>query len=105
MKLLWPLALSICAGLSAEAAADVVEISQKGRSFQPTTIDIHVGDTIRIHNDDEYTHNVYVKSSDFNFDSDEQAPGDLQEIKFTHVGTYEVLCHIHPKMKLVVHVQ
>src|SRR5665213_3536726 len=101
----WILA-GLLIGLALPAMANVVEVSQKGRKFQPDTVDLMVGDTLKIHNDDEFLHHVYVKSPDYNFDSEEQPPGkDVTLPPFTHVGEYNVLCGIHPKMKLVVHVK
>jgi plastocyanin len=38
------------------------------------------------------------------FDSDEKSPGETLKQPFTRTGTFEVRCHIHPKMKLLVHV-
>jgi hypothetical protein len=39
------------------------------------------------------------------FDSDEQPPGQNVTLRFPVTGTFEVRCHIHPKMDLVVHVR
>jgi plastocyanin len=35
----------------------------------------------------------------------EQPPGKTVDIVFTHAGSYNVLCNIHPKMRLEVHVE
>ena len=42
--------------------------------------------------------------SDGLFDSDEKKPGQTLTQTFPRSGTFEVHCHIHPKMKLVVRV-
>jgi len=86
------------------ALADTVEVSQKGRKFLPDSISIKVGDVVKIRNDDEFLHHIYVTSPDFSFDSEEEPPGNSVEIKFTKPGDFNVLCRIHPKMKLTVHV-
>ncbi len=91
--------------LSGAAFAADVDVTQRGRAFDPSTLDIKVGDTVHFHNDDEFIHHVYVKSPDFNFDSDEQPPGETIEIRFTHAGDFDVQCAIHPKMHLLVHVK
>ena len=85
-------------------AANTLEISQKGRKFLPDSIAIKVGDVLHIRNDDEFLHHIYVTSPDFNFDSEEEPPGNSVDIKFTKTGDFNVLCRIHPKMKLAVHV-
>jgi plastocyanin len=38
------------------------------------------------------------------FDSDEKNPGEKLVQPFARSGTFEVKCHIHPKMRLVVKV-
>ena len=37
-------------------------------------------------------------------DSGERAPGQILVDEFPDTGTFEARCHIHPKRKLVVHV-
>ena len=105
MRILLALVVSAMLSVSVDAVAGTVDVSQKGRKFLPDSVELRVGDTLRIHNDDEFLHHIYVASPDFNFDSEEQAPGNNIELKFTHPGDYNVQCRIHPKMKLVVHVK
>jgi plastocyanin len=91
-------------GLSMQASAASFDISQKGRRFDPAMIEIKVGDTLLIHNDDEFTHHIYVNSPNFNYDSDDQPPGKTLDVTFPRAGDYTVRCEIHPKMQLLVHV-
>ncbi len=83
-------------------AAQIHGVSQKGRMFQTKEIDIARGDTIRFANDDDFLHQIYIKSPSFTFESDEQAPGQSIDVRFPQ-GTFEVRCRIHPKMLLIVH--
>jgi plastocyanin len=81
-------------------------ISQKGREFHPGQIAIKRGDTIQIVNDDgDLLHHAYIDAKDFSFDSGDQQPGSRTDITFPVAGTFDVLCAIHPKMKLQVKVQ
>ena len=81
-------------------------VSQKGREFHPTEISISRGDTIRIVNDDgDLLHHAYVDSAAFSFDSGDQKPGSITSVTFPATGDFNVLCAIHPKMLLVVHVR
>ncbi len=81
-------------------------ISQKGREFHPGDMKIKRGDTIEIVNDDgDLLHHAYIDSPKFSFDSGDQQPGSRTDITFPIAGDFDVLCAIHPKMKLVVHVQ
>jgi plastocyanin len=86
-------------------AGDSIRISQKGRAFNLKEITVEHGDVVHFGNDDEFIHQIYVKSSDFNFDSDESEPGNTIDVKFAKPGVFEVHCHIHPKMGLVVTVK
>ena len=81
------------------------QVSQRGREFRPGQLDIKRGDIVGIVNDDEdLSHHAYVASEHFNFDSGDQEPGHDVDIPFTVAGTFNVLCGIHPKMRLVVRV-
>ena len=87
-------------------AAPQNTISQKGREFHPGEINIKRGDTIQIVNDDaDLLHHAYVDSDKFTFDSGDEKPGSITPVTFTVAGDFDVLCAIHPKMKLVVHVR
>lgn len=80
-------------------------VSQKGRAFQPNSLVVTRGDTITIVNDDsDLLHHAYVDSPTFSFDSGDQEPGSRTPVTFTQTGVFQVLCGIHPKMKLVVRV-
>ena len=81
---------------------DAHTIVQQGRAFRPAEVTINRGETLTFTNNDEFIHQVYVAGL---FDSDERAPGQNLTESFPESGTFEVRCHIHPKMKLVVHVK
>src|ERR1700739_4484985 len=81
-------------------------ISQKGREFHPGEIAIKRGETIQIVNDDgDLLHHAYVDSPKFSFDSGDQKAGSKTDVTFPVAGDFDVLCAIHPKMRLAVHVQ
>lgn len=109
------LALTTCASLVLGIASGVLIVdrlqaagtivSQKGRLFQPETLTLTKGETIVIVNDDsDLLHHAYVDSPNFSFDSGDQEPGSRTPVTFTERGVFQVLCGIHPKMKLVVRV-
>lgn len=90
---------------SAALAAETHHITQKKRSFSQPEITVNAGDTVQFGNDDEFIHQVYVDSPSFKVDTAESEPGNNIDVKFTARGDFEVHCHIHPKMLLLVHVQ
>jgi len=98
-------ALVIAAGTLVGLALPPYAISQKGRQFHPGEISIKRGETLQIVNDDgDLLHHAYIDSPKFAFDSGDQQPGTRTDISFPTPGDFEVLCAIHPKMRLVVHV-
>ncbi|MHB2209299.1 cupredoxin domain-containing protein [Methylobacterium sp. CM6257] len=103
------LALGLGAGcgllLTGQLQASGIAVSQKGRMFHPGNLVVTRGETITFVNDDsDLLHHAYVESDSFNFDSGDQEPGSRTPVAFTERGTFQVLCGIHPKMKLVVRV-
>lgn len=97
----------VAVGLLAGAAlgANPFLISQKEQEFRPREIMIKRGNTLRFVNDDgELLHHAYLNSDTFEFDSGDQQPGSQFDVVFSVGGDYTVLCGIHPKMKLAVHV-
>ena len=78
-------------------------VSQKERTFFPHVLEIARGNTVHELNDDgELIHHAYVATEAFSFDSGEQDPGSITDIRFTAAGTFTVRCRIHPKMSLIV---
>ncbi|MGH6869518.1 MAG: cupredoxin domain-containing protein [Methylocella sp.] len=104
-------AAALCAAIlfgalaAAAWASESHRISQQGRAFDKKEITIDAGDVVDFTNDDEFIHQIYVQSPAMSFDSAESYPGNTIELKFPTRGTFEVHCHIHPKMRLVVNVR
>lgn len=86
----------------AAQAADNRRIVQKGRAFRPGTVTIMRGEALTFTNDDSFIHQIYV---DGQFDSEEKGPGENINQTFLRTGTFQVRCHIHPTMKMTVHVK
>jgi plastocyanin len=102
----WSATFMLLGALAGTAlGAATYQVSQKGRAFLPGELTIRRGEIVRIVNDDgDLLHHAYVDSERFNFDSGDQAPGSKTDVTFSVPGTYSILCGIHPKMKLIVHV-
>lgn len=93
-------------GVMGTLAAPQYTVSQKGREFHPNVLTIHPGESILIVNDDgDLRHHAYIDSDKFNFDSGDQEPGSKTTLTIPVAGDFDVLCAIHPKMKLTVHVK
>jgi plastocyanin len=77
------------------ANGKIVDISIQGFAFNPESVGISPGDTVRWTNKDSATH--IVKGS--TFESGSLAKGDTYEFVFTEPGVYNYICSIHPSMK------
>jgi plastocyanin len=86
----------------ARAADRNIVIVQKGRAFRPAEVTIARGQTVTFTNEDSYLHQIYAAGL---FDSEEKAPGENLNETFTQTGTFLVRCHIHPTMRMTVHVR
>lgn len=80
-------------------------IAQADRKFQISAVTIDAGDVLRFSNDDPYIHQIYIDSPGFKFESSEQPPQQVIEVRFPTPGVYTVMCHIHPTMRLTVTVK
>jgi plastocyanin len=104
----WILAIAAALVMIGGAAWAVVshQVSQAGRLFRPAEITIKRGEMVELLNDDgDLLHHAYIDSDRMNFDSGDLRPGARASITFPVVGDFLVLCAIHPKMKLLVHVK
>ena len=96
------IAVLLLAASPAFAADPAHTVVQSGRAFHPAQVTIAKGESLTFTNNDEYPHQIFVIGL---FDSEEKAPGENLTESFTRAGTFEVHCHIHPRMKLTVHVK
>lgn len=97
-------ALVIFTGLSAGALAANQMIYQKGRVFSSENVSVKKGEALTFINDDSIPHNIMsaTKGSEFNLGS--QAPGTSTDVTFKEPGDVQVICAIHPRMKMMVKV-
>jgi plastocyanin len=86
-------------------AADTIQVSQRNRVFNPDNLQLERGSVVHIVNDDRVTHHIYIDSATMSFDSGEQPIGHTVDVRFDKAGSFEVLCAIHPTMRLKVSVK
>jgi len=99
------LSLALLGTLAATTAlAGEVMIGQKGQKFSEEAVSIKAGDTIKFMNDDNISHNVMSKGPSGSKNAGLQKAGDATTITYDKAGEHEVVCGIHPKMKLHVKV-
>ncbi len=74
-----------------EAAVSIID-----RSFQPSQIEVHLGDAVMWSNDDGEGHTVTAVDGEFN--SGVLTVGDEFSMVFETPGSYDYFCAIHPGM-------
>jgi plastocyanin len=104
MRQLTLLTIVITAGLSAGAFAATEVIHQQGRAFSAESVTIKKGEALTFLNDDTVPHNIMSASKGNEFNLGSQAPGSSTDVTFKEAGDVQVICAIHPRMKLTVKV-
>jgi cytochrome c peroxidase len=97
-----------CAGLVigiSTAAVAATTISQKDKTFSEESVTVKAGEKVKFVNDDNVTHNLTLKTPGGKMKPGVlEKPGEDTEFVFDEVGSYEVRCLIHPKMKMSIEV-
>jgi plastocyanin len=96
--------LVVFAGLSTGALAATEVIHQQGRTFSSESITVKKGDAITFLNDDTVPHNVMSASKGNEFNLGSLPPGSSTDVTFKESGDVQVICAIHPRMKMAVKV-
>src|SRR5262245_28568278 len=105
MRKLVPITLAILAGLSVGALAAANQpIYQKGKVFSAESVTLKKGEALTFVNDDTIPHNILSASKGNEFNLGSQAPGAATDVAFKEAGDVQVLCAIHPRMKMMVKV-
>jgi plastocyanin len=104
MRRLALLALAISTGLSAGALAANQMIHQQGRVFSSESVTLKKGEALTFVNDDTVPHNIISTSKGNEFNLGSQPPGTSTDVTFKEAGDVQVICAIHPRMKMSVKV-
>ena len=104
MRKLASLMIVVVAGLSAGALAANLTISQKGRMFSSESVTIKKGEALTFVNDDTVPHHIISTSTGNEVNLGSQPPGAATDVTFKQAGDVQVICAIHPRMKMTVKV-
>ena len=102
MRKLILLTLAIVAGLSAGALAATQMVHQQGRMFSAESLSVRKGDALTFLNDDTVPHNIMSASKGNEFNLGSLPPGSSTDVAFKDDGDVQVICAIHPRMKMMV---
>ena len=81
-----------------DATADVLEIRQRDKQFEPDVAVVLKGSTVTFPNDDRIDHNVYSNSRTAHFDLGLYKAGTTKEVTVRRTGTVDIFCNVHPDM-------
>ena len=95
----------IVLALATSVSAKNWVIDQKGKTFIPSALTVHVGDTITFKNSDPFAHNAYTDEETNEFDVGMQATGKETKMTVNSAESFSIECAIHPNMLLEVTVQ
>ena len=95
--------LLLLVGISAYAKNWVVD--QRGKTFIPSKLVVHKGDTITFLNHDPFAHNAYTDDEANEFDVGMQPSGKKTMMRVKAKESFNVECAIHPNMLLEVTVK
>ena len=98
-------ALAFVSGAAVAAFAAEQTVTQKGKVFSKPEVTLKKGDTIVFVNDDTVAHNIYSATAGNDFNLGSQPPGKSVSVTFDKPGDIDVMCAIHPLMKMKVKVQ
>jgi plastocyanin len=104
MRTLALLTIVVVSGLSVGAFAATEVIHQQGRAFSAESVTVKKGDAVTFLNDDTVPHNIMSASKGNEFNLGSQAPGTSTDVTFKEAGDVQVICAIHPRMKMMVKV-
>ena len=100
-----PTAVAFLLGVAvASALAAEHTIHQKGKVFSTAELAIKKGDTVVFLNDDNITHNVLSVTPGNDFNLGAIGPGNSTPLTFTKAAVVDIICAIHPSMKMQVKV-
>jgi plastocyanin len=92
--------LASCAGASAAAVSATPVVTTtvtmaKSYRFEPIAIQVRAGSTVTWHNDDNFTHSVFVH--DGSGRNPVAAPGQSVSLTFETPGEFTYTCSFHPQ--------
>lgn len=97
-------AMLICLASGAAYAVARHRVDQAGLRFSVESLEIQRGDRVTFSNHDRSSHNITIRGGAMAFNGGLQRPGEDVEVPFTAAGRYQVICGIHPRMRMDVEV-
>ena len=85
------------------ASKDAITVALRDGTLTPSTIVVPIGSTLRIRNDDDFAHELYVPGLK-GFDAVETSPGATRTIQMEQTGTFALRDKLAPYVRGNMHV-
>lgn len=95
----------LVASRAARAQDAVVTVSIEQQRFEPASLSIQAGTTVRWVNNEKRTSHSILFKGEGGLESERLLPGDSWQRRFEHPGRYPYTCGPHPEMNGVVEVR
>ena len=83
-----------------DAAGAGAQVGLKASRFDPTVVEVAVGESVTFTNNDPFNHTITSKDdSPIEYDSGNLGDGETFEQTYDEAGTYAFFCKIHPTMR------
>lgn len=94
------LTLALLSAGCAEQGTSTTTVDMENNQFDPSSIEVEPGETIKFVNKDSVTHTVHITDQDGNdvFGNTEVQPGENITVTIEEEGTYNLNCEIHAGM-------
>jgi plastocyanin len=96
----------VCGATVATVAFAATEktITQKDKVFSESEVTLKVGDSLVFVNDDTIAHNALSMSPGNQFNLGSMKPGTSTPVTFKNAGDVQIICAMHPSMRMKVKV-
>ncbi len=98
-------AVTLISVAKAEEKLITHEVTQNKLLFAVEKLSVKTGESVNFKNNDRTPHNIMIRNNGMMENSGLQKPGENVVIEFANAGVYDVMCGIHPKMKMKVEVE
>ena len=90
--------MALAVGACSPAVAQTVDVVIRDYQFDPATIEIKVGQTVKWSNGEKRTSHSLVFQGPLSFETERLFPGESWVRHFAQPGTYPYHCGPHPEM-------
>ena len=89
--------------IGTEGTRDATNVALRGGTLASTTLVVQQGTTLRVRNEDDFAHELYVERI-ADFEAKTIGPGQTRSVQITELGVFEVRDKLSPHVRGFLHV-